>query len=361
MVLGSGALRAEEQVFIGYCAPDWGPPPECMTNAALTTNSSMEVIYFLKRIIRIKPASGKKEIKSGADAVKTGYRVALCAMNPDGSNKREIKTLWENPSAEINMELPDTVWLDVCPATRKMVLSIVYAGNEMTGLHTMDLDGANFRRIRPPVEARINHANWSPDGRWIVFDELPRGKEMCKDERIMRCDTAGSNVTCVVPDMAGMREPSYSPDGEKLLFTGPGMNSTLWIMDSAGTNRWRLPKDKSGRWWGGGSLRWVFDSNHVYGLDMGVLDLTTAKMVRRPDTLALCRGHWGEKGFVGVWSDGIRFIPAEQMRTDIPRPRDATRQTIEAICGKTMSLLLQSSYNEGLRTITKGQMEATTW
>lgn len=86
----------------------------------------------------------------------------------------------------------------------------------------------------------VNHANWSPDGAWIVYDVTAEVTGDLEDERLERIAADGSGEPVLVWDPQGTDaafKPWYSPDGSRLLFgcTGPAGDDALCVSDADGS------------------------------------------------------------------------------------------------------------------------------
>lgn len=81
-------------------------------------------------------------------------------------------------------------------------------------LFTARLDGSDLRQLTP-YSPRVDDADWSPNGDWIVFEAYSNG-EPYGDIFVIRA-TGGSPVN-LTRDSYGQADPVWSPDGHKILF-----------------------------------------------------------------------------------------------------------------------------------------------
>jgi hypothetical protein len=301
-----GHVGAQESVLIEYLCADWGPAMRLPTKPgdAAQFDDKEEEVYFLKQV------SGR------------GVSIFLCKMKPDGTGKTEIKELWRNPNYPIDTQGQST-WMDVNEKTHKIGLSITYAGNDITGLWTMNSDGSDLKRIIKPDQNEkylqaINHPSWSPNGKWVVFQEELRGMNPNRFN-ISRCDAAGGNFKRLLEGAkAQYMQPSFSPDGKEIVFAKypegyPGQR-WIWLMDDDGMNVRPLIIPKSERFeektkgWGDWPA-WSPDGTRIFYIGVAeiIADASSGKTEWagsfQPHSPGWC--HWGKHGLIGQVIGGI--------------------------------------------------------
>lgn len=81
-----------------------------------------------------------------------------------------------------------------------------------------------------------NHPRWSPDGKWLVYDQQKFIDEGVKDKvMIINIETKKKKEIygLIAPRHSGWTEPGWSPDGKKIFFYGPdsdnGNKQSVWI------------------------------------------------------------------------------------------------------------------------------------
>ena len=93
------------------------------------------------------------------------------------------------------------------------------------------------------------HPQWSPDGRWIVFNSWRNQDEASSDIWIIAADGSEERRLTAEEDME--EYPEWSPDGNRILFTVG--NAALFTMAADGTDRRRVTGDHfftAGEDWG---------------------------------------------------------------------------------------------------------------
>ena len=114
-------------------------------------------------------------------------------------------------------------------------------------IYVMDVDGNNQRRLTNNPNLDI-YPSWSPDGKRIAFMsdrdghfDMPGG---LPNYEIYVMDADGGNQQNLTNDPNSDSTPSWSPDGERIVFTskrdGNRENYEIYVMDADGNNRQRL-------------------------------------------------------------------------------------------------------------------------
>ncbi len=324
-----GNVSAQDFNNLEYLCCDWGPAMTLPTkpNEAAQFNDTEDEVYFLKQATSFTRRKRLgKDLFSGRDYedIGKGLSIYLCKMRADGSAKTEIKELWKNPAYPIDTQGQST-WMDVNRKTHKIVFSITFAGSDITGLWTVDLDGRGLKRvITPDRNAKylqaINHPSWTPDGEWIFYEEELRGMNPNRFN-IGKCDVRGSGCSRIfeATEKIQYQHPCVSPDGKKLAFLRlpygyPGA-PFVWIANLGGTTAAPVGGKETIQNCGSAPA-WSPDGKQIF-LRGRVLDAQCGDILRSGTPLrdgkAHSEGwvHWGRFGFIGFNLSGILFTDKE--------------------------------------------------
>jgi len=321
LVAGANTVIAQEFCNVEYLCADWGPAMKLPTKPGEKPqfSDSEEEVYFLKQVGRFTRGLTGEHGK--------GISIYLCKMKADGSGKTEIKELWRNPNYPIDTQ-DCTTWMDVCAKTHQIAVTVTYAGSDLTGLWTMNMDGSDLKRIITPAHLKgglqsVGSVSWTPDGQWVVYGESMRGAD--RNGRIAKCDKNGEKRTYLT-DGPMDNDPCLSPDGKQVAFVhwiikGDAHDRWLWLVDLDGSNSHPLPNPTAKPNWSaqahwGLFPAWSPDSKSVL-LECRIIDLTSGKV--RLERCPMLQGkqgtygwpHWGKQGFVGFCVGGILFTDLE--------------------------------------------------
>jgi Tol biopolymer transport system component len=215
--------------------------------------------------------------------------------------------------------------MDVNDKTRRSVVSVLFAGTDVMGLWTVNLDGTGLKQLlRPEWGQRltgVDHPTWTPDGKWIAFEERMRGMNPQRFN-IAICDDNGGHLKRLfeATEKIEYRQPSVSPDGNQIAFVRypngyPG-GRHIWLSNIDGSDAHALPNpnDKTSTH-GGDYPTWSPDGKKILykGVSGQIVDATTAqKVVSGSPQLDGKRGtfgwpHWGRLGIIGFNVGGILY------------------------------------------------------
>ena len=126
-------------------------------------------------------------------------------------------------------------------------------------IYVMDADGGNPQNLtNSPNDDR--NPSWSPDGKRIVFvsdrDGFKNDDGVIADE-IYVMDADGNNPQNLTNDLNDDRNPSWSPDGKRIAFVSQreghfkgaaGITDEIYVMDADGGNQRRLTENRQNDW-----------------------------------------------------------------------------------------------------------------
>ena len=135
-------------------------------------------------------------------------------------------------------------------------------------IYVMDADGKNQRRLSNEFVAEWQ-PSWSPDGRRVVFTSSGAMDVAGGHWRIYVTDADGGNKQRLSKGAVDDYYPAWSPDGTRIAFVsirdGRG-NLDIYVMDADGSNQHRLTENPEHEWepaWSPDSTRIAFTSSRL--------------------------------------------------------------------------------------------------
>jgi Tol biopolymer transport system component len=122
----------------------------------------------------------------------------LVAVNPDGT---DVQSLTSSPEHDVSPV--------VSPSGSKILfLRTSYDGQEFGNatLYVVNSDGSGLRMLVAP---EVGSANWSPDGKWIVYARRPSASDNNQEIYVMSAD--GTGIRNITNNDAGETTPKWAP------------------------------------------------------------------------------------------------------------------------------------------------------
>jgi TolB protein len=137
-----------------------------------------------------------------------GY--SLWMINADGTG---LKDLTKEPLTTVD-DGPADVDPQVSPDGKHIVFARCFPDAACVAA-TVTINGANLRQLTDNSLFDVEHPNWSPDSKKIVFEM----EASAFDIATINADGSGlTQLTFNAPGKTFSRSPCYSPDGTKILF-----------------------------------------------------------------------------------------------------------------------------------------------
>ena len=148
-----------------------------------------------------------------ADRGDRSSKQGIYTMRSDGSGLRRVTTLPSGYEYDLAPRFsPDGTRL-VFIRYRGKECSQPFCPSEHPALFIVGVDGTGLRRLTS-FTIHPGDADWSPDGKRIVFEAYPTGPYA----DIYVISANGRNLRNLTRDQAGQADPVWSPDGTKILF-----------------------------------------------------------------------------------------------------------------------------------------------
>ena len=165
----------------------------------------------------------------------------IYAMDADGGNPQNLTN---HPDKDY---LPS--W---SPDGKRIAFVSLRDGNRE--IYVMDADGGNPQNLTNNRHYDW-HPSWSPGGKRIAFesDKDKKVKNFRPTFEIYVMDADGGNPQNLTNDLNDDRQPSWSPDGKRIVFSSErdghfigeaGITSELYVMDDDGGNQQRLTNNR---------------------------------------------------------------------------------------------------------------------
>ncbi len=160
------------------------------------------------------------------DENREALNLSIWVMNNDGSNPVQLTTSGLNIGPNWSPDGEKIVFIS---------LSSILESIPGSDIWIMDSDGTNQFSLTDDLgdaSSEFRTAQWSPDGKKIVFSSNISGRE---DIWIMNSDGSKKKKLSKNEGLSHYVSPAWSPSGEKIAFRSD--HGDLWIMDKDGSRK----------------------------------------------------------------------------------------------------------------------------
>lgn len=139
-----------------------------------------------------------------------------------------IRTLWNSPTG-----LTAGGYVDVSWSPNGTMIAVEY-WQDGGYLVLLSLDGSEIKTVETGINfygGPNGQANWSPDGKWLVF--VGKGENDYID--VYRINADGDNLLQLTNTYTEYNSPIFHPDGSRIIYRDE--QDSLWIMGVDGSDR----------------------------------------------------------------------------------------------------------------------------
>jgi len=251
--------------------------------------------YFTPTITLTPLGGGSGKIVFVARPKSTNAPNEIYIMNTDGSQQKRLTDSYKSADPQLS------------PDGKKIVFTSFQKSPDH-GLYIMNADGSQQTKIFSPDES-VRVPQWSPDGTKIVFEHWFKGN---LDDAIFVINADGTNPirltnNSVPVNFGSDRDPVWSPDGKKILFSSTrDRGSEIYVINADGSQLTRLTTSA-----GAGDHDWSPDGQKIL-LTLGLKSSKDSFYIMNGDgSQKICLADLDEIGYRDAlhWSpDGKRIL-----------------------------------------------------
>lgn len=216
---------------VGRLCPPGADEQTCADDANASFSPDSSRIAFTQSTGRVKQdAQGEGWIEHSA----------LAVMNRDGSGRR---TVFQGAAFSGDLQYPV-----FSPNGEELVFErVVSSFAKPAGKHAVyviGLDGSGLRRLTPWFESDGDNPDWSPNGKWILFQSHVDDSRGQSQYFVIRPDGTGRRQITHFRKGTHVASASFAPSGRSIVFAkGPeGGNVDLYKMRLDGSHVRRLTR-----------------------------------------------------------------------------------------------------------------------
>jgi Tol biopolymer transport system component len=162
----------------------------------------------------------------------------VSVANADGTGVHRL-----TPTTAIGAQTP--TW---APNSQRLAFMAMNVREDHWRIYTINSDGTGLRLLTHNTGGKANFdgdPDWSPDGRWIVFERWTRGNLRTTAVMAIRPDGTGLHQIAVVITGPQCACPDWSPDGTKIAYQASPTLATakypeIYVMNANGSHPVRL-------------------------------------------------------------------------------------------------------------------------
>jgi Tol biopolymer transport system component len=203
-------------------------------------SKKVRTVFVILALLQIMAASpqGYTQTKSRI-LFESGNREAIFIIDSDGTNQTKLDIAAGRGWAPVRSRDGCRIvfWHETRNTDNKLI---------RTGIYVMNANGSSQKPLIDNVGAGTEQdlrSYFSPDGSRVVFVSV--GPGLSSDIMVINSDGSGVRK---LTDKIYAFDPSWSPDGSKILFGSSGQNPGIRVMNSDGTNLQNIGGGIHARW-----------------------------------------------------------------------------------------------------------------